>query len=130
MSFKVSFLKGLTSIINGFVQTCLYKKSNIAVKVSTITEIYDSKLNFTNNYLNMMAALQKGPVVAMLQIPTNAPNYGADFYQYASGIYVTPYCDVCNVVINNGQVTASSVNTCFARLNHGKNNSAELKSYI
>ena len=106
----------------GFVQGCQYdySKPKELIKASKIFEIFDSKLNYTNNYINMIKALSTGPIVAMMEVPLGAPNLGLDFYTYADGIYTTPYCGKCVPAYSStGSVTKTSLNTCFGRLNHG-----------
>ena len=84
-------------------------------------EIFDGKLNTTNNYINIIKALQTGPVVTLMEVPLSSPNFGLDFYSYANGIYTSPYCGKCvPTFTSKGALTSNSLNACLGLVNHGK----------
>ena len=103
------------------MQTCKANASDVDVKALKVNEIFDRKLNFTNNYINMMAAVATQPIVALMQVPMASPNFGLDFFQYASGVYITPYADICQATLNaDGSINYPSLSVCFGNLNHGE----------
>lgn len=103
------------------MQTCQSNSSITKFKADTVMEVFDKSFNITNNYINMLAAVAVQPIVALMEVPSAAPNYGLDFYSYASGIYITPYCGTCVPKLNaDGSINAAALSTCLNRLNHGK----------
>lgn len=100
------------SIGSGYTQNCKGEK-NPADPIDQVIELFDR--NGTNNYMNMMAAVTKGPITAFLEVPLNDNNDGYDFFAYKSGIYVTPYCATVTL---NASTTNDQLDTAFGRLNH------------